>query len=135
MIPLFELGSVHHEFYLINIKLSESNLIESLKYKESTSENHYLVKELPEVRLMITVSSFKSDKELIVPVWSTCLFQVHLSIGRLHQTLVDHEVYPAAILADHNLLVLEPYHETGETGKPVGENALLCQPCLHDSEL
>ncbi len=51
MIQLFELGSVHHEFYLINVKLGESNLLE----KDSLTKKLYLHYEMPEVRLVLTV--------------------------------------------------------------------------------
>lgn len=67
MIQLFELGSVHHQFYAINIKLGESEVIRSLNYHDSSSENLYLISELPEVRLVLTVriifnGSFKIQK-------------------------------------------------------------------------
>ncbi len=55
MIQLFELGSVHHEFYLINIKLGESKLLE----KDSLTKKLYLSYEMPEVRLVLTVRQWK----------------------------------------------------------------------------
>ena len=67
-------------------------------------------------------------------ICDSALLKVHLPIWRLHQALAHHEVHIASILADHNLLVLEPYHEAGEACKSVGKNAFLCEPCFDDTE-
>ena len=56
MIQLFELGSVHHEFYLINIKLGQSDVIHNVNQNDEMAK-YYLNKDLPEVRLVLTVSS------------------------------------------------------------------------------
>ncbi|RNA23913.1 wntless, partial [Brachionus plicatilis] len=53
MVELFELGSVHHEFYAINIRLGESDIVQYMNFAES-SKNLYLTSELPEVRLVLT---------------------------------------------------------------------------------
>jgi hypothetical protein len=50
MVQLFELGSVHHQFYTINIKFDDSKLTDSLKLYEKL----YSTIELPEVRLVMT---------------------------------------------------------------------------------
>ena len=55
MIELFELGSVHHQFYGINIKLGESEIISSFANEEE-NENKYLKVEQPDVRLVLTVT-------------------------------------------------------------------------------
>ncbi len=49
MIELFELGSVHHEFYLINIKLRDQS-----KFISSTQQSEQPSTTLPEVRLYLT---------------------------------------------------------------------------------
>lgn len=54
MVQLFELGSVHHEFYLINVKLGNSKIISSI-----TESDHFVPKltskeDLPDTRLMLT---------------------------------------------------------------------------------
>ena len=54
MVQLFELGSVHHEFYLVNIKLGESQMLNSIKEYDSLTKRLYLSYELPEVRLVLT---------------------------------------------------------------------------------
>ena len=54
VIQLFELGSVHHEFYAINIKLGESAILNTIKDHDSMNKNLYVVKELPEARLVLT---------------------------------------------------------------------------------
>jgi hypothetical protein len=57
MIQLFELSTVHHEFYLINLKLGESEILHSIKEEHGEGfKNNYFTKELPEVRIALTVS-------------------------------------------------------------------------------
>lgn len=58
MVQLFELGSVHHEFYLINIKLGQSDAVDSIKLYDTLTQALYMSYELPEVRLVLTVSLF-----------------------------------------------------------------------------
>lgn len=56
MIQLFELGSVHHEFYAVNVKLDEKtaeSMIDAIK--SAAKENIYKVHELPDARLTLTV--------------------------------------------------------------------------------
>lgn len=58
MIQLFELPTVHHQYYVINAKLGESDLThlnpnDNLNHDES-SKNFYVTKDLPEVRLTLT---------------------------------------------------------------------------------
>lgn len=55
MVELFELGSVHHEFYAINIRLGESDIVTYLDYNQDSTKNLYLTSELPEVKLVLTV--------------------------------------------------------------------------------
>lgn len=59
MVELFELGSVHHEFYAINIRLGESDIVQYMNFAES-AKNLYLTSELPEVRLVLTVKFNKN---------------------------------------------------------------------------
>jgi hypothetical protein len=51
LVQLFELGSVHHEFYLINLKLLQlsTNPIDDFRYS---------VIEMPDIEVMLTVSDF-----------------------------------------------------------------------------
>lgn len=54
MVELFELGSVHHEFYAINMQLDEKTSEDMLSALKSTS-NINKIHELPEARLTLTV--------------------------------------------------------------------------------
>ena len=55
MVQLFELGSVHNEFYLINIKIGQSSSLDSIIESETLIKKLYMSYELPEVRLVLTV--------------------------------------------------------------------------------
>ena len=62
MVQLFELGSVHYEFYAINIKLDERSAEGMLDaIKSAAQENLYRVHELPEARLTLTVIYFNIE--------------------------------------------------------------------------
>ena len=57
MIQLFELPTVHHDYYLVNLKLGESEILHSIKDESGEAvKNLYFSKELPEVRIALTVS-------------------------------------------------------------------------------
>ena len=75
MVQLFELGSVHYEFYAINIKLDErtaEGMLDAIK--SAAQENLYRVHELPEARLTLTV---------LVITFNIIFYIIRLSIFRL----------------------------------------------------
>lgn len=56
MIQLFELGSVFHEFYAINVKLDEKTAKTMMDaIKNAAKESFNSVHELPDARLTLTV--------------------------------------------------------------------------------
>jgi hypothetical protein len=73
MIELFELGSVHHEFYLVNIKLRDQskflNTIQTSKYQTTT---------LPEVRLYLTFIYQTGGFTLMYLIMKSCIFPIVL---------------------------------------------------------
>ena len=77
MVQLFELGSVHHEFYLINIKLGESKLVKSIK---SADSGLYHEQDLPEVRLMLTFIYQTGGFTQMWLIMKSCAFPVVLFI-------------------------------------------------------
>jgi hypothetical protein len=54
MIQLFELGSVHHEFYLINLKLGNSKLINSFSNSNNFVPKLTYKEDVPDTRIMLT---------------------------------------------------------------------------------
>ena len=73
MIELFELCSVHHEFYLVNIKLRDQskflNTIQTSKYQTTT---------LPEVRLYLTFIYQTGGFTLMYLIMKSCIFPIVL---------------------------------------------------------
>lgn len=73
MIQLFELGSVHHEFYLVNIKLGHSSkLMSSIQSSDSKSTT------LPEVRLYLTFIYQTGGFTLMYMIMKSFIFPIVL---------------------------------------------------------
>lgn len=74
MVQLYELGSVHHEFYLINLKLGNSKVISSL-----TEPNQFVPKlsvkdDIPDVRIMMTFIYQTGGFTQMWLIMKTCIF-------------------------------------------------------------
>lgn len=80
MVQLFELGSVHHEFYLINVKLGNSKIISS-----NTESDHFVPKltskeDLPDTRLMLTFIYQAGGFTQMWLIMKTCVFPFVLAV-------------------------------------------------------
>jgi hypothetical protein len=80
MVQLFELGSVHHEFCLINVKLGNSKIISS-----NTESDHFVPKltskeDLPDTRLMLTFIYQAGGFNQIRLIMKTCVFPFVLAV-------------------------------------------------------
>ncbi|CAF0747056.1 unnamed protein product [Brachionus calyciflorus] len=80
MIELFELGSVHHQFYGINIRLGESEIVNSLNYHDESAQNFYLTSELPEVRLVLTFIYQTGGFTQMWFIMKSCMFPLVLFV-------------------------------------------------------
>ncbi len=80
MIQLFELGSVHHEFYLINLKLGSSRLISSLTEGKGFVPSLNRREEVPDVRLTMTFIYQTGGFTLMWFIMKTCMFPFVLGV-------------------------------------------------------
>jgi len=80
MIQLFELGSVYHEFYLINLKMGNSKLISSLTEGKNFMPSLNRRDDVPEVRITMTFIYQTGGFTLMWFIMKTCIFPFVLGV-------------------------------------------------------